>query len=450
MKLAAILFLLFLSLNAFAQTSDEVLAVANNQKFTSKDLPSGTSETIGIREAFETLPQTIASKRKELLEQQISQILLETEAASQKTTIENLVQKEVKLKVADPNEKQIQEIYDANRANIGDKSLKEIRPQIVAYLRQEPEQKAFNAYLSALRTKYKVVAGKDINAPNLAPTDVLASFGTNKITTTTFETKNKMTLYDLKANVYEQTHNTLEQLLFSTLLVTESKAQNIEPGELIAREVTNKMHDFSDAEREKLQSDLENKLFQKYNAKILLKEPPPMAQTISVEGSPAKGRIGAPVTVVMFSDFQCSHCAETHPILQRIINDYADKIRFVVRNFPLESIHANAYRAAVAAQAANAQGKFFEYIELLYANQDNLDDAALKKYAAQVGLNQKQFDLDLGSEKFAAAVRRDLQDGANYGITGTPTIFVNGVKVRVNSSQGIRNAIELALKTAKK
>ena len=189
---------------------------------------------------------------------------------------------------------------------------------------------------------------------------------------------------------------------------------------------------------------MQKRLFEKYDAKILLKEPTPFAQNISIEGSPSRGKTDAPVTVVMFSDFQCSHCAATHPVLQRVMAEYADKIRFVVRNFPLEQIHPNAFRAAIAAQAANAQGKFFDYIELLYANQDKLDEASLKKYAAQVGLNQKQFDLDLGSEKFASVVRRDLEDGAKYGVNATPTIFVNGVKVRSITPQGIRRAIDRA------
>jgi len=129
-----------------------------------------------------------------------------------------------------------------------------------------------------------------------------------------------------------------------------------------------------------------------------------------------------------------------------VMAEYADKIRFVVRNYPLESIHENAFRAALAAHAAHAQGKFFEYIEILYNNQNNLDDVSLKKYAAQIGLNQKQFDLDLGSGKFAAVVRQDLKDGTSHGVASTPTVYVNGVKVRANSAQGFRRAIERALK----
>jgi protein-disulfide isomerase len=178
----------------------------------------------------------------------------------------------------------------------------------------------------------------------------------------------------------------------------------------------------------------------------LLKDPQPVAQNISTERSPSKGKTDAPITVVMFSDVQCSHCAAAHSVLQKVMAEYGDKIRFVVRNYPLESIHENAFRAALAANAAHAQGKFFEYIEILYNNQNNLDEVSLKKYAAQVGLNQKQFDLDLGSEKLAAVVRQDLKDGTSYGVAATPTVFVNGVKVRANSAQGFRRAIERALK----
>lgn len=125
---------------------------------------------------------------------------------------------------------------------------------------------------------------------------------------------------------------------------------------------------------------------------------------------------------------------------------YKDKIRFVVRDFPLTSIHENAFWAAQAAQAANAQGKFFEYIELLYNNQNRLDNASLKEYAAKIGLDRKRFDADLDGEKFASEVRKDLADGEIYGVNSTPTIFINGVKIRHFSENAFRRAIERVLK----
>ena len=125
--------------------------------------------------------------------------------------------------------------------------------------------------------------------------------------------------------------------------------------------------------------------------------------------------------------------------------EYGNKVRLVVRDNPLENIHPDAFAAAVAANAAHAQGKYFEYIELLYRNQNALDAASLKRYAAEVGLNAKQFDIDLTRENAAAEIRKDLADGDAYGVGGTPTLYVNGVKVHSLSAGAFRRAIDRAL-----
>ena len=168
-------------------------------------------------------------------------------------------------------------------------------------------------------------------------------------------------------------------------------------------------------------------------------------QTISVDDDPATGPADAAVTIVMFSDFQCSACSATHPVLKKVMDAYPGKIRFVVRDFPLESIHENGFKAALAAGAANAQGKFFEYIEVLYTHQDALDAASLKKYAADLGLNAKQFELDFNSAKTVAEVRKDMVDGEGYVVNSTPTIFVNGVRVRDLSAESFKGAIDRAI-----
>ena len=195
-----------------------------------------------------------------------------------------------------------------------------------------------------------------------------------------------------------------------------------------------------------LQNDLAKRLFKKYNANFLLKEPEPLVLNISIENEPAQGKPNAPVTVVMFTDFQCPACSAVYPVLKKVVLEYGDKVRLVVRDFPLVNLHENAFNAALAANAANAQGKFFVYKELLYKNQENLDKASLIKYAEQIGLNIEQFKLDLENKKFADEVRADMADGKSYGINATPTIFVNGVKVRELSAENFRNAIEKVLK----
>ncbi|HEY0458212.1 MAG TPA: thioredoxin domain-containing protein [Pyrinomonadaceae bacterium] len=435
----ASLCLIIFSLSLAAQTPEQVLATANGQKFTVADLPPETSA------AFLNLSKTVTDVRRALLEQQITETLFETEAKSKNLTIETFLE-QIKAKIPAPAETEIQAVYDANRPQLGDKQLAEVRPQIVAYLRREPEQKALTDTFNALRAKYKITPGKDVNALNLKPADVLATVGAKTITAQEFEAKNKISLYETKAKVFDAVKFALNELIYNSLIGTEAKSLNLETSDLIAQEITGKMRDFTEDERQGLETSLRGRLFAKYKTQILLKEPVPVVLNIATENAPSRGSAAAPVTVVMFSDFQCSHCAATHPVLQKVLAEYGDKIRFVVRDYPLTTIHPDAFAAAIAANAARAQGKFFEYVEILYKNQDALDAASLKKYAAGLGLNLQQFELDLQSEKNAAAVRKDMADGASYGIAGTPTVFVNGVKVRVATADGFREAIDKALK----
>lgn len=437
---AAFFLLIFSSFGLFAQTSAEILAIANNQNFTAQDLPQN------VGEAYQKLPQTIAGLRAELLARQIAEVLLHAEAAARRTTVEKLVDMEMRKRVPAPTDAQIKAVYEANRSVFGEKTPAQVRPQIVSFLRREPEQKALTDFVGSLKTKYKVVFGKDVNAANLKPVDILATVNGKTITVQNFEEKAKQNLYEAQIDVYEQTEDALEGMIFSSLISAEAKSLNVQPENLIAREVTDKIKEFSEAERERLETDLQKRLFRKYDAKILLKAPAPFVRKISTDDDPARGATTAPVTIVMFTDFQCPACAATHPALQEVLAEYADKVRFVVRDFPLTQIHANAFKAAEAADAANAQGKFFEYTELLYKNQNSLDSASLKRFAREIGLNQKQFDADLDGGRFAAEIKKDMADGISYGINSTPTVYVNGVQVRRLSVAAFRSAIERALK----
>ena len=133
-----------------------------------------------------------------------------------------------------------------------------------------------------------------------------------------------------------------------------------------------------------------------------------------------------------------------HPVLEEVLKSYGNNVRLVVRDFPL-AMHANARKAAEAANAAHEQGKFFEYAALLFKRQNALDVPSLKKYASEVGLDRARFDAALDGGAFAAEVRHDISDGQMYGIDSTPTIFVNGVLLRALSSEALRAAIDRAL-----
>jgi protein-disulfide isomerase len=440
MKTFSIFFcLIIFSLPLFAQMPEQVLATANGQKFTVNDLPPE------IAEAYSKLSTKVAEMRKILLEQQIVETIFEMEAGSKNLTVEKFLE-QIRAKVPAPAEKDIQAVYDANRDKIGSRTLKEVRPQIVAMLREEPEQTALLNTFNVLKTKYKLAPGKDVNALSLRPADVLATIGAKPILVRDFEEKNKVLLYETKAKVFDVVKFALNELIYNSLISVEAGSLNLETNELIAREITDKLRESSAVSQSELETNFRRQLFAKYKTQILLKEPVPLKLEISTANAPSRGNPGAPVTVVMFSDFQCSACAATHPVLQKVLAEYEGKVRFVVRNYPLTSIHENALQAALAANAAHAQGKFFEFTEILYLNQNALDADSLKKYAGELGLNLQQFALDLQSEKNAEIVRKDLADGKNYGITGTPTVFVNGVKVRVITAEGFREAIDKALK----
>lgn len=440
MKLSALFLLFLLSFSAFAQTPDAVSATANGQTFTAKDLSPE------VQKELAELPAMLKNARQNLLEQQIADVLFEKEAAAQKISVQKLIETEVKAKIPAPTAKEIEEIYNANRARIGNQTLEQIKPQIIDYLQRDAKQKAYINFISSLKTKYKATLGKDVNAPNLSRLENLATIGDKTISVETFESRNKVALSDIEAHVYDEALESLEQIVYSNLVVAEAKAKNVEVSDFIAGEITNKLKDYTDTERLALESALRERLFKKYNAQFKVKQIAPIVQNISTENQPTLGKATASVTVVMFSDFQCSACSATHPVLKEVMNGYADKIRFVVRDFPLEAIHENAYNAALAANAANAQGKFFEYTEILYQNQDKLDDVSLINYAAQINLNVKQFEADLKSKKFASDVEKDIADGKTLGITGTPSIYVNGVKVRNFSAESFRRAIDAALK----
>jgi protein-disulfide isomerase len=439
MKTFQIFFILaILAISVFAQKPDEILAKANNRNFTTADL---SPEAQKLRQ---NLPVTIAQARSQIFSQTVADVLFEAEAKATNTTAEKLIEAAMS-KIPAPTSAKILAVYEANREVFADKTLEQAKPQIVSFLRTEPEQKALQILVDGLRTKYKVVFGKDVNAADLKSLDALVTINGKTISAQEFDEKNKFALYEIRANVFENIKDDLKSVIASELLNTEAKELQIDAGDIRAREVTDKMRDYSNEEREMLETALEKRLFAKYKVQFLMKEPEPMVQSISTDDDPSQGKANAPVTVVMFSDFQCPACGATHPILKKVVAEYGDKIRFVVRDFPLTNIHENAFPAALAAKAAFNQGKFFEYSDKLYSNQNALDGVSLKKYATELGLNLKQFEIDLTDEKTASEVRKDISDGETYGIKGTPTIFINGVRVRRLSAEGFREAIEKAL-----
>lgn len=422
-----------------AQRLDDQLATSKNTTFTAASLsPEGQKIYLEQR-------KFLAENRSDLLARMIANAVLELESKALNSTPEKLIAAP-RTKVAEPTAVEIQKLYDANVSALGGRPIAEVRPQLVEYLKNVGGDRAVDEYIQTLRTKYKVTAGKDVNAIGLSPSDVVARIGARSITLGEFQEVNKVRLNDVEIELFEELRGDLEASIFSALVAEEAKERNLDTSAFIAAEVTDKLRLWTDEERAAVETALMQRLFAKFNVKILLREPPPLVQNILIEpDDPQTGNPSALVTVVMFTDFQCPACSRTHPVLKQTLAEYGEKIRLVVRDFPLENIHENAFQAALAANAARGQGKFFEYADVLYKNQNALDKTSLLRYATELGLNAKQFELDFSDARTEAEVRKDQSDGRTYGISGTPAIFVNGIKVHRLSSQGFRRAIDRAL-----
>jgi protein-disulfide isomerase len=126
----------------------------------------------------------------------------------------------------------------------------------------------------------------------------------------------------------------------------------------------------------------------------------------------SQGASNATVTLVEYGDYECPHCGHAYPIIKKLQERMGSRLRFVFRNFPLANMHEHAMQAAEAAEAAGAQGKFWEMHDLLYENQSSLEDQSLKKYASDLGLNVDAFVHDLAKHPYRERVQQD--DGRRF------------------------------------
>lgn len=147
---------------------------------------------------------------------------------------------------------------------------------------------------------------------------------------------------------------------------------------------------------------------------------------VDVATAPAKGVDTAPVTIAEFSEFQCPFCLKARATLEQIEQVYKDRVRFTWKHLPLTSIHSHAMGAAVAAEAARNQGKFWEYHDRLFANQERLEPEDLRKYAQELGLDLVRFDKDREDPKLKTKVQEDMAEATALGVRSTPTFFING------------------------
>lgn len=293
-----------------------------------------------------------------------------------------------------------------------------------------------------------------------SPSNVIAKVGDTSIT---LEQVDRKALQDPASNfgdvtlaqaLYEARRTAADEMIADLLINAEAKRRNVEPPALIQQEITSKVRAVTEddvaawykANPQQVQgSTLDqvhgpilslltrirlrdardayiNTLKSRTPVRVTL-DPPRVA--VSAGTSPVKGPSTAPIELIEFADFQCPYCLAVAPTLQRVLDTYGDRIKFVYRNFPLES-HPDAIPAAEAAQCANEQGQFWRYHDRLFGEPGKLSVAELKTTAATLGLDVPRFNKCVDEHKYRSVVDADAKAGAEAGVNGTPAFFING------------------------
>ena len=140
-----------------------------------------------------------------------------------------------------------------------------------------------------------------------------------------------------------------------------------------------------------------------------------------------QGPLDASIVLVEYGDYECPYCGEAYPVVKELQRRLAGQLCFAFRNFPLATAHPHAEKAAEAAEAAGAQSQFWEMHDVLYENQEALEDESLLQYASALGLDLRRFTRDISEHVYAPRVKEDFRSGVRSGVNGTPSFFINGV-----------------------
>jgi len=455
----------------------EVLAVANGVRITKADISPAAQAQI------DKLKQQVVEAREGELDLQINSRLLDAEAKKRGTTSAKLLEQEVIAKTTNPTDAEAQAFYDQNKTRINEEFAK-VKADIIGYLREQRQREAAKQFADRLRASadVKVLVPKPKPPANDAErARVLATVNGQNITAADIEDSLKPLVFQVQENIFQLRKREVDVKINDLLLEQEAQKRQVTARALLEAEVKSKLPAVTEADAQKFYNENKARIngdFPQLKAQIIqylqqqtegnlttafaqrlrnaasvqtfITPPEAPVYQIATDDQPSKGAATAAVTLVEFTDYQCPSCAQTQPAIDRLAAEYGDRLRVVVRDFPLTSIHENAFKAAEAAEAAREQGKYWEYVALLFRNQSALGAQNLREYALAAGLDVTRFDAALSSGKFAEKVQRDILDGQRLGVAGTPTIFVNGRRVNDRSYEGLKLRIEEAFKNSPK
>ncbi|HEV2862161.1 MAG TPA: thioredoxin domain-containing protein [Pyrinomonadaceae bacterium] len=455
-----------------------VVATVGAVKITPADFSEPT------RRQIEMLKQQVVEARKNELNLQVNSILLEAEAKKRGVTTTKLIDDEVVAKTVNPTEAEARAYFEQNRARVEQQAgrrveFDELKASVVEFMKGERQQQRALEYAQTLRAAHAVKMNVAEAAPPATPADrarVLAVVNGRNITSGDIEDSLRPLVYSVQEQIYALRQRDLDLRINDLLLEQEAQKRGVTSRALLETEVGGKVPVVTEAqaqefynqnkervngdfatlkyqiidylqeqERNKLNAALAERLRKATPVQTFLVAPEPPVYKIATDDQPSKGNQNASVTLVEFTDYQCPSCAAAHPVLERLMAEYGDRVHFVVRDFPLPN-HADARKAAEAAEAAREQGKYWEYTALLFRNQSSLGVDNLKQYATSLGLDRAKFDAALDGGKFAPQVDRDLLDGQKIGVAGTPSIYINGRLSKVLTYEGLKAQLDAALK----
>lgn len=457
-----------------SQILPEALANVNGIRITARDIDKATGDSV------RKLQRQVVEARKRELDLLINSRLLASEAKKRGIATTKLLEREVLAKVIAPTDADAQNFYEQNKTRI-QSDFKDARQDILRYLLDQRQRLEAKKFAEGLR----VASETKVNTTDVTPprneaerARVIATVDGEAITSGDVEDSLKPMIFDVQERVYKLRKDELDLSVNDTLLVQEAQKRKVTTNALLDAEVKPKgvteeqARAFFEQNKERVSGDFaqtkdsiiryleqievrvaERAFIEKLRAassiQIFLVAPESPIFSISTSDQPSLGKAEAPVTVIVFTDFQCPSCAAIHPALERLVKEYGDKVRLVARDFPL-SRHVEAFKAAEAAEAAREQGKYWEYAQLLMRNQSALSVDKLKEYASELGLDRPRFDSALESGKFTETVQRDIEEGMRIGVEATPTVFINGRRVTNKSYDELKANVEAAFQVLPK
>jgi len=422
------------------------------------------------------LQRQVVEARKRELDLLINSRLLSVEAKKRGISTTKLLEQEVVAKVAAPRDTEVQTFYEQNKARI-QSDFQGAREEILRYLMDQRQRLEAKKLADSLRaaSQTKIYIAEFTPPRNEAERAVLlATVNGEKITSGDVDDLLRPLVFDVQESVYKLRKDELDLSVNDTLLVQEAQKRQVTTNALLDAEVKPKTvteeqaRAFFEQNKDRISGDFAQsrdsimryleqidaqvaqrafveKLRAAASIQTFLAVPESPVFSVSTVDQPSLGRAEAPVTVVIFTDYQCPSCAAIHPSLERLVKEYGDKVRVVTRDFPLTD-HSEAFKAAEAAEAAREQGRYWEYGQLLMRNQSALSVDKLKAYASELALDRTRFDSALDSGKFAAMVQHDIEEGMKLGINGTPTVFINGRRASAKSYDELKANVEAAFK----